>query len=266
MIFQSPGYLAFNIGSLDVHWYGIVMAFSILVGIFTIIFIKNKYFKDISTDVICDLSFVLIVSGIISARLYYVLLDSSYFIKNPLEIPAIWNGGISIQGAILGGIIAGYLYTKANKLNFFRYADLYSFGLIIGQAIGRWGNFFNSEAFGSPTNLPWKLYIPYFSRPEAFKNYEFFHPAFLYESLLNVIIFVILLFIMKKFTQRKDGTIFFSYMILYSIARLIVESIRLDSVLNIYNIHIAHITSVLFIIFGIIGLFLINKEKESQTL
>lgn len=265
-MFQSPGDIAYTIGNIDIHWYGIVMSISILLGLFVIIFLKKRYYKDISTDSICDLSFVLIIWGILSARLYYVLLDYKYFVNHPFEILAIWNGGISIQGAIIGGILAGLLYAKQNQINFLRYADLFSFGIVTGQIFGRWGNFFNSEAFGLPTNLPWKLYIPYKARPLEYKTEEFFHPAFLYESILSVLIFIILYLILTKFSKRKDGLIFYSYLILYSIARIIVEAIRIDSVLTLNNIHIAQIAAILFIFIALIGILLLYKNNKSQTL
>ena len=263
-MFKSPGHIAFSFLSYDVHWYGIIMSIAILVGIFAIIFIRNKYFKEISTDTICDISFYLIIFGLFSARLYYVILDAPYFLRHPYEIFAIWNGGIAIQGAIIGGIIAGYSYTKEHCLNFLRLADLFVFGLITGQIIGRWGNFFNSEAFGLPTNLPWKLYIPYPLRPEGMKNYEYFHPTFLYESILNAFVLIILFFILKKLgEERKNGIIFCSYLILYSITRLFVESIRVDSVLNIAGIHIAHICALIIIIIASLGLCKILQKKSS---
>ena len=263
-MFQSPGSLAFTIGSVDIYWYGIIMSLSILLGIFVIFFVSKKYFNDISSDSIFDLSFELIISGIIFARLYYVIMDYKYFLKYPMEIPAVWNGGISIQGAIIGGIIAGFIYVKRNNFSFLRYADLFSFGLVSGQIIGRWGNFFNSEAFGLPTSLPWKLFIPYSNRPIQFKNEEFFHPAFLYESLLSIFIFCILYFILRKFKNRKDGLIFYIYIILYSIARIAVESIRTDSVLNIYGLHAAHIASVIFILAAITGLYILYKKNNEN--
>ncbi len=262
-MFQSPGEIAFTIGNLDIHWYGICMSLSMLFGLFIIFFIRNKYFKQISTDIICDLSFFLIIWGLISARLYYVIVDYKYFSQHPFEIFAIWNGGISIQGAIIGGIIAGLYYCKKNNLNFLQFADLFSFGIVAGQVIGRFGNFFNSEAFGLPTNLPWKLYIPYKARPIAYRMEEFFHPAFLYESLLSLLILVILYFMISKTSSRKDGVVFCSYIMLYSIARFLIEIIRTDSVLNFGNIHIAHITSVIFIFAAIAGLFFINKKKSN---
>lgn len=259
-MFKSPGHIAFSILSIDIHWYGIIMSLAILLGLIVILFVRKKYFKDISTDTICDISFVLILFGLISARLYYVILDYPYFLRHPLDIPAIWNGGIAIQGAIAGGIIAGYIYTKEHKMNFLRTADLFTFGLVTGQIIGRWGNFFNSEAFGLPTALPWKLYIPYPLRPIGFQNFEYFHPAFLYESILNTFVLLILFFMLKKSgEQRKNGIIFFSYLILYSIIRLCTETIRLDSVLNVSCFHAAHIAATVLLIFGAAGIYKITR-------
>ena len=263
-MFKSPGNIAFSFANLDICWYGIIMSFSILVGIIVIFFVAKKYFKDVNFDTICDISFLLIVFGIIFARLYYVILDYKYFLKYPLEIPAVWNGGIAIQGAIIGGILIGYCYVRDNNLNFLRLADLFTFGLVSGQIIGRWGNFFNSEAFGLPTMLPWKLYIPFNYRPLEYREFEFFHPAFLYESLLNLMVLCILFYIIRKSgDNRKNGVIFFSYLILYSIVRLFVETIRIDSVLNISVFHIAHIASLIFLCAGVFGLKKILNQKSS---
>lgn len=265
-MFIAPNNIAFSFSFVDVHWYGIIMSLSMLIGLFVIFFIRNKFFKEITTDNICDLAFVLIVGGLLCARLYYVIIDYDYFVKNPFEILAIWNGGISIQGAILGGIIIGYYFLKSASLNFFRYADLFCFGLVTGQIVGRWGNFFNCEAFGLPTNLPWGQYIPYALRPENFKNFETFHPTFLYESILNFILLICLyLYLNKKGEKRKNGMVFSIYLIGYSIIRIIVETIRVDSVLNIGIFHIAHITAIITIIFAIGLIILINKQKENPT-
>ena len=132
-------------------------------------------------------------------------------------------------------------------------------GLILGQAIGRWGNFFNSEAFGIPTDLPWKLFIPLSKRPEIFISAEYFHPTFLYESIINLIIFFALLYLYKLKKAEKPGTIFFLYLILYSLGRLFVENLRLDSVLNLYGIPVAIFVSLLLILIGITGLIKVNR-------
>lgn len=260
-MFTSPGHIAFSFLSIDIYWYGIIMSLSILSGIITILFIKNKFYKEISNDRIFDISFLLIIAGIIFARIYYVILDYRYFLNHPFFIPCIWNGGISIHGAIIGGIIAFYFYAKKHNCDYLKYADLFSFGIIVGQIIGRWGNFFNSEAFGLPCNLPWKLYIPYNMRPVEFRNYEFFHPAFLYESMLNFLILIIMLFILNKKSEKKNGIIFFTYLFLYSLVRILIETIRLDSVLNISVVHFAHIASLAFMLFAFFGLLYVNLKK-----
>ena len=260
-MFKSPGDIALSLGGFDIHWYGITMSLAMLFGILVILFVRKKFFKDISVDEICDISFLLIIIGLISARIYYVLLDYTYFLRNPLEIPAIWNGGISIQGAIAGGILFGIYYAKKHKINFLRYADLFCFGIVTGQIIGRWGNFFNSEAFGLPTNLPWKLFIPFASRPLEYRDFEYFHPTFLYESLLSVITLAILFTLLNKYKTRKDGFLFFLYLILYSISRLLVETIRVDSVLNVGTIHAAHIAAAVFIAISAVCLIFIYKKK-----
>lgn len=259
---SSPGSIAFTILSIDIRWYGIIMAIAILSGILAILTIRKKFYKEITEDSILDISFLLIFFGILSARLYYVILDWNYFSCHPEQILCIWNGGISIHGAIIGGIISAYIYTKIKKIDFLKYADLFSFGIITGQIIGRWGNFFNSEAFGLPCDLPWKLYIPYDSRPIGYQNYQYFHPTFLYESIANFILLILLIYILKKDTKRKTGTIFFLYIGFYSIIRQFIETIRIDSILNITDtIHIAHIASFSFLVFSIIGLYYIHSKK-----
>ena len=247
-MFQSPGDTAFTLGHIDIYYYGIIMACAIVSGIFVIIKTAKKFFLDINSDTILDISFLLIIWGILGARIYYVLADYDYFLKFPFEILAVRNGGISIQGAIIGGIIAGIFYVRKHKLNFFKYADLFVFGLVTVE-------------LETDTDLPWKLFIPYNNRPLEFRNYEFFHPAFLYESLLNIIVLIILYTILIKYKKRKNGFIFFSYIILYSLVRIIVESVRIDSVLNIHGIHIAHIASALFIIIALISLFFLHKTE-----
>lgn len=261
-MFTSPGEIAFSLYNYPVHWYGIIMAFSIITGLFVVSLIRKSYYPNISQDFILDLSFYLIIGGILGARLYYVLLDFQYYIKHPLEILEVWHGGLSIHGAIIGAIIIGAIYIKKNKHNFFEIADLYTYGLVIGQAIGRWGNFFNSEAFGLPTNLPWKLFIPINRRPLEFYDINYFHPTFLYESIINLIVFFILFCGIRKFSKNIKGIVFFSYLILYSIVRFFIESLRIDSVLNIKGIPIAQLVSIIFIIIGTAGIFIAKKQTK----
>lgn len=250
--------VAFYIGSYPVMKYGITMGVAIAASIILLFKIRKKLCPDISEDVFADLSFWLILAGVIGARLWYVILNIGYFSKNISEIFMINHGGISIQGAITGGIIAGFIYVKKHNLKFLQLADLYSCVLPIGQAIGRWGNFFNSEAFGRPCNLPWKLFIPIQNRPAGYTDIEYFHPTFLYESILDFCIFLILFFILMKNNKLKSGSVFFLYLILYSLVRFFIEFIRIDSVLNIGFMPVASVVCIVTALIGICGLTFVS--------
>lgn len=263
MIFTSPGEIAFRIFNYQVRWYGVFMFLAIICGVFVVLKTAKRFYEEYNEDFLYDLVFILILSGIIGARLYYVLLDFHYFIRYPLEIPAIWQGGLSIHGAIIGAVIGGALFTKKKGYHFFRTADLCTFGLVTGQIIGRWGNFFNSEAFGLPCNLPWKLYIPIESRPLNYLIYDWFHPAFLYESIGSAVILAILFLLKFKYSELRSGTIFLLYLVLYSCLRICIESVRIDSVLSFGHFHIAHIASIITLLIGIAGLIILNKQKSN---
>lgn len=258
MIFP-PSINSFDVFGINIKFYGITIALALVVSMCAIFFVSKKIYKDkISQDFLLDLFPVVIIAGILGARLYYVLLNLPFYVNHPKEILAIWHGGLSIHGAIILGVLAGIIYCVSKKQNVLLCADVCILGLPLGQAIGRWGNFFNSEAFGTPTSLPWGLFVPEHLRPEKFADFDFFHPTFLYESILNIIIFAILLYIAKK--QPKTGCIFFSYFILYAIARFIIEGIRIDSVLNIGIFPVAQIASIIMFIIGIIGILVIKKN------
>jgi len=258
-----------------------------MLGVLAANYITKKFYPELNSEMIYDIAPHIIIGAIIGARLYYCLLDIRYFSSNPFEIIELWHGGLSIHGAILGGLITGIIYAKRHKLPILKLCDIFSYGLILGQALGRWGNFFNSEAFGRPTESFLKLYIPIYKRPLEYMQYSYFHPTFLYESVLDVCIFLILFFIIRKLLARHviarqqvatlqqpsteaippnlDGVIFFSYLILYSIARIIVEQVRIDSVLNLYGIPVAQIVSVLIIFIASMGLFILIKKRNANV-
>lgn len=263
-MFASPGAIAFKFGVISIHWYGIIIALAFITGLFITSKIAQKIYSNEPQIVehIWDLSTYLLIGALLGARIYYILFNLDYYSTHINEAFMIWQGGISIHGAIIGGFITGTAYTKIHKLNLFKYADLFAFGLIIGQAIGRWGNFFNSEAFGKPTNLPWKLYIPEFQRPELYANNEFFHPTFLYESITNLIIFAVLYFIIRPRYSNFNGVIFFSYLIMYSIFRILIESVRIDSIYNPLGIPIAIWASLVFIAIGITGIYIKTRPQN----
>ncbi len=244
-----------------IRYYGIILSFAIFTGIFLAqYFVKTK--TDMKTFYYFERSIPLTVAlGLIGARLFYVLGSLDYFSQNPKEIFMINHGGISIWGAIFFGIIGIYLYTKSKKISFLKYADFWSLVLPLCQAIGRFGNYFNQEAFGRPAQGFIKLYVDKPYRPQNFTDIEFFEPAFLYESILDICAFMVLLYLFKKFNNLKSGTIFFSYLTIYSIIRLAIESIRIDSILNVSGFPVASLISIIAVIFGITGLLLIHCKS-----
>lgn len=262
-MFVSPGDIAFSIGAISVHYYGIIMALSLILGICVARFVAKKWYPDLDPEIIYDISPHVIIGAIIGARLYYCLLDIRYYAGNPFEIIKLWHGGLSIHGAIIGGFLIGLIYCKRHKLPVLKLCDIFSYGLILGQSLGRWGNFFNSEAFGTPTNNFLKLYIPIYNRPLEYMQYNYFHPTFLYESVLDVCIFLVLIFLIRKFAKNVDGVVFFSYLILYSVARIVIEQVRIDSVLNVFGVPIAQIVSVCLIVISTISIFVIQSRNES---
>ena len=251
-----------NIGDFSIHYYGVIMFAAIISALLVIRFIAKKYYKDINTEIILDILPIIILSAIFGARIYYVLMDLQYFSNHLNEIFAIWHGGMSIHGGILGGIISGAILAKIKKINFLKYADVFSYGIIIGQAIGRFGNWFNCEAFGKPCFIPvLKLFIPKEYRPFGYENFEYFHPTFLYESLWNILVFTVLFTVIRKIPNLKEGTIFFSYLILYSVGRFFIEWCRIDSIRNLWGFPIAQLVSLLIILFSVLCLLSIYKKK-----
>lgn len=261
-MFTSPSQIIFSIFGLNIYYYGVILAIAICVGVLVADW-AGKHFFNLKKDTIIDASPYLIIFGIIGARLYYCLLNLEFYTRFPTEIFAIRHGGISIHGAILGGLVGLIIFAKRHNFSIPKLCDTSCIGLAIAQAIGRWGNFFNSEAFGTPTDLPWKLYIAPQYRPIPYQENEYFHPAFLYESILNIGIFFVLLLIITKF-KLKSGNLALIYLILYSFVRIIVESIRLDSVMYILGMPIAILISIFIIIISVL-LIILNNRKSGET-
>jgi len=256
--FQSPAEIAFTIFGFPVYYYGIILAFAIFAGVYTADFLYKKYYG--KPSYIFDFTPYIIILGILGARIYYCAVNYSYYIAHPLEIFYIRQGGLSIHGMIIVGIISLYAFSKIYKISFLKLTDVFLCASALAQSIGRWGNFFNSEAFGTPTDLPWKLFIPVSHRPLEYINYQYFHPTFLYESILDFIIFIVLLLCFRK--KLPCGTVACLYLILYSIVRIFVEQLRIDSVLNISGIPVAQIMSGIMFILGIGGLILLRRKNN----
>jgi phosphatidylglycerol---prolipoprotein diacylglyceryl transferase len=251
--FQSPGPIIFEIGPVVVRWYGLLIACAVLIGVTLSQYLAKR--RDIEPDLLSDLAIWLVIGAIPCARLYYVLFEWQEYAQHPEDIVAIWKGGIAIHGAIIGGTIATIIFARVNRVSLWQLLDLVAPSLILGQAIGRWGNFFNSEAFGNPTDLPWKLYIAPRYRPLDYLNFSYFHPTFLYESLWNILVFVLLLSLffwgLKYQNRLKTGTLAAVYLIAYSMGRVWIEGLRTDS-LMLGPLKIAQIISLSAIALGLL--------------
>ncbi|NJK60189.1 MAG: prolipoprotein diacylglyceryl transferase [Oscillatoriales cyanobacterium SM2_1_8] len=235
--FQSPGSEIFG-----VRWYSLLIASGLVLG--TLLAQRLGRQRGIDPEAIGDLAVWLVVGALPGARLYYVLFAWQQYADRPLtsigwgewhlRVPtvlAIWEGGIAIHGAILGGLVALWVFSRRRSLSMAKLADVVAPALILGQAIGRWGNFFNSEAFGAPTDLPWKLYIPPGQRPLGLQAFSYFHPTFLYESLWNLGTLGLLLWAFDQPWGQKPGRIAALYGLVYSSGRLWIEGLRTDSLM-----------------------------------
>ncbi|MGN1125592.1 MAG: prolipoprotein diacylglyceryl transferase [Candidatus Gastranaerophilaceae bacterium] len=260
IILTSPGEIAFCIKDFPIYYYGICIATGAILGFVLSYFLAKKIYKDFDSDVLYDVVTFSIIGGFIFARLYYCLLNYQYYFIHPNEILFVRQGGLSIQGGILGGLFVGGWYAKMVKLPVLKIADIMSLGLILAQAIGRWGNFFNSEAYGLPTSGIISVFIPETKRVLGYETFKYFHPTFLYESVLDILILLILYFVISKIKYRFEGLIFASYLILYSSVRFFVEGLRLDSIVNVGNLHIAQIVSIFIIIFA--SIFIIVRKQK----
>ena len=240
--------VAFTIFGLDIMWYGVLMASAMILCV--LLALKEGKRVNISEDDILNLAIVSIPCGLIGARLYYVIFNWSWYSKHLSEILNFRGGGMAIHGGLLGGVLAGYIYTKVKKLNFFKMADCVVLGIPLAQAIGRWGNYLNKEAHGGPTDLPWGIMV------DGIKV----HPTFLYESIWDLGVFIFLMLFRKK--QKYEGQILVYYITLYSIGRFFIEGLRTDQlVVPGINIAASQIVAVFSIIAGIIGFIWCRKSN-----
>lgn len=264
-MFVSPGEICFSIFGIDIYYYGIIMGIAVLFGVCFANFVRKKYYADISENDFYNTVLIVLIFGFIGARLYYCIFNSSYYSHHLLDILNFREGGLSIHGGLIFGFISAVIFTLIKKLPLLKLADLFSYGLILAQSIGRWGNFFNSEAFGKPTNIFCKLFIPIENRPPQYIDYSYFHPTFLYESLLDFLIFIILVFVIRKLVKNYSGFVFLSYLILYSLARILVETIRIDSIFTVFGLPLPIFVSLIIILFAIIGITILLKKYNIYT-
>ena len=246
--------VAFSIGTYDVRWYGIIITCGMLLALAYAYFSARRF--NVEWDTLFDCVLVGIVTGIIGARLFFVLFSLDKYINNPLDFFKIHEGGLAIYGGIIGGFIGGVIVAKVKKAKILPILDVAVLGFLIGQGIGRWGNFFNQEAFGTTTDLPWRMV----SENTGLVGV---HPCFLYESLWCLLGFVLIHFLSKKF-QKYPGQVLYAYLVWYGFERMIVEGLRTDSLmLPFWGLRVSQVISALILIFGIIML-IVNRNKEDE--
>lgn len=253
--------IALELGPISIYWYSVIMFLAILVGTYIFITIGKK--KNYEEKFLTDLIFYGIIFGILGARIYYVIFNLGYYLSNPLQILAVWNGGLAIHGGIIGGIIWFIYYSKKHKKKFMRLLDIAAPSLILAQAIGRWGNFFNSEAHGPAVTRQTleNMHIPEFIIKGMNIDGIYYQPTFLYESIWNFLGFILMIILIKKI-NLKPGRLTGLYFIWYSVCRFFIESLRTDS-LMLGPIKMAQLISIVFLI---IGLFLILYDNKKLNI
>jgi phosphatidylglycerol:prolipoprotein diacylglycerol transferase len=256
-MFRSPGAIALQFGPLTLRWYGILMATAMAIGLW--LAHRDALRRGIDPEPLLKASELALLGGLIGARLYYVAFNLDYYSRLPAKILAVWEGGLAIHGGVIGGILLGGGYAWFRRLPVLRYLDIAAPSLALGQAIGRWGNFFNEEAFGTPTDLPWKLYISPAHRPVEYAQSEFFHPTFLYESLWDALVFLLLVTVLRRRLARAPGALFLAYVGCYSLGRFFTEALRTDA-LMLGPIRIAQLMSLAGVAAALIGVPLLLRE------
>lgn len=225
----SPSPILLDLGLIKIHWYGLLIALAVFFCLRLALKLAKR--ARLSADHIFNLAFYLVVFGLIGARLWHALFyNFSYFLANPLDIIKVWQGGLAIHGAIAAGLLTLFVYCRRHQLSFWLVADVLAVVIPLGQAIGRWGNYFNQELFGRPCDYSWCIPINPVNRPDQYVNFTHFQPVFLYESLLNLALFILLLFVWSRKVQ--SGFVTLLYLGGYSMIRFMTEFWRLDSALG----------------------------------
>ena len=249
--------VAFQIGDYKVYWYGVIIALGMLLAMAYAYFSSKRF--NVDRNKLFDCVLVGIITGVIGARLYFVLFRWDDYKDNLLDIFSINKGGLAIYGGIIGALLGGCTVAKIKKMNIPAVLDIASLGFLIGQGIGRWGNFTNQEAFGTPTDLPWGMM-------SENTGMQFVHPCFLYESLWCLLGFVLIHFLSKKY-QKYCGQVFLAYLVWYGFERMIVEGLRTDSLYLPFEIfgyqpRVSQLLSLVVFAVGIVLLIVFRKRKD----
>ncbi len=251
----------FHIGPLTIHYYGLIMAGAIASAYWLLQRNASGYSMTIQDSE--TLVVVLIICGFVGARIYHVIGNYQYYINDPVSALYVWHGGLGIYGAVAGGVfgLLGFAYYKGwQRDNILLALDWLAPAVIVGQIIGRFGNLVNYEAFGYPTLVPWKMFVPLLFRPERFSSFQFFHPSFLYEALFNVLVLLII-YRLSRYKMRP-GSLFLTYLFLYTMGRFFLENSRTDSVI-VGGLRLNSLVSIGLFVLALIGFYAINYRKVS---
>ena len=228
---SPPSPVIFEVGPFALRWYGLCIALGIALATWLTARELNR--KGYDSTLALDALFFVVPLGFIGARVYHVVTDYDLYDGNPHSffpgVFEVWNGGLGIYGAVIGGFLGILLFARIRGINALAFADAIAPGLVLAQAVGRFGNYFNQELFGRPSDLPWAIEIAPENRPPEFNDAASFHPTFLYESIWDVLVCLVLLFVARRFANSlKNGDIVLLYVCLYSVGRFFVETLRID--------------------------------------
>ncbi|WP_022793864.1 prolipoprotein diacylglyceryl transferase [Marinococcus halotolerans] len=249
--------VAFEVGSVPIYWYGILIGLGALLGYILASYEAKK--RGLPEDIFADLLIFAIPISIICARLYYVIFEWDYYVQNPGSILAVWEGGLAIHGGLIGAVLTGIVFSKIKRVSFWKLADIAAPSIILGQAIGRWGNFINQEAHGGEVSRSFLegLQLPEFIINQMYIEGAYYNPTFLYESLWNIAGFLLLLGLRRVNLRR--GELFLTYVIWYSVGRFFIEGMRTDSLMLFDTIRVAQLISVLLVI-AAVSLILYRRQ------
>ncbi len=245
-----------------IMWYGIIITLAMVIGF--IIALRKAKFEGISTDNVLDLAVYLMIAAILGARLYYVIMSPGDY-HSLYDVIAIWEGGLAIYGGIIAGALTIFIYTRIKKIKTAKVLDIAAPGLIIGQAIGRWGNFFNAEAHGTVTELPWRMGII----EDGIGTMQYYHPTFLYESLWNVIGFILIMTFYKK--KKFDGQPTLWYLVWYGFGRFFIEGLRTDSLYLFESllgrtVRVSQLVAAICVLGGIAALIVFGRRAKERAM
>ncbi|RSK28570.1 prolipoprotein diacylglyceryl transferase [Bacillus sp. HMF5848] len=253
-----------KIGPLVIHWYGVIIGVGLLLALLVVT--REAQRRGLDKEVFVDLVLFAAPIAIICARIYYVIFEWDYYSKNIGQIFQIWNGGIAIHGALIGSVITAIVFAKVRKLSFWKLADIAAPSLLIGQGIGRWGNFMNQEAHGGPIDVTqidaFYNVLPDFIMDQMFINGVYYHPTFLYESIWNLLGVALLIGLRRVNLAR--GEMFLTYVIWYSFGRYFIEGMRTDSLMLTESLRIAQVISIVLIV-GAIVLIVVRRMRGSGS-